>query len=207
MSFVERNKAWILPLLLVAGAGVVYLNVRTLSGPTQAPSEPGTTASGPAGVPAPATPAAPVPSDTQASPAPDTSLWEDLKPLAVVPSGLEPSEALQSRATAVLGDEVLHPRLPPRPAFPVPPNPVGPRPPVRASGAGTAPGIAPDPDFLIEIPEGRRAWFSGEGYREHQKLDGSPFLIRRIHRDRVVLEGPGGPQTRSTHPSIALEVP
>ena len=203
MSFVERNKAWILPLLLVAGAGVVYLNVKTLSGPAQAPSGPGSAAPAPAPLPA----AAPAPPDAQGSPAPDASLWEDLKPLAVVPSGLDPSGALQSRATAVLGDDILHPRLPPPPSFPVPPDPTGPRPLVRASGSGAAPAAAPDPEFLIETPEGRRAWFSGEGYREHQKLDGSPFLIKRIRRDRVVLEGPGGPQTRSTHPSISQEAP
>ena len=201
MSFVERNKAWILPLLAVGVAGVVYLNVRTLSGPTAAPAAPAGAA--PALVAA-AAPALPVTPDSAAS---DTTLWEDLKPLAVVPPGLSQTDVLQAQATAVLGETILRPPPSTFPSFPVPPDPAGSRSMNREPGPEALPGPAPDPDFLIEVPEGRRVWFSGEGYREHQRLDGSSFLIKRIGRERVVLEGPGGPQTRSTHPMIHSEAP
>ena len=30
MSFIERNKAWVLPLLGVAAASVIYMNVKML---------------------------------------------------------------------------------------------------------------------------------------------------------------------------------
>lgn len=200
MSFVERNKAWILPLLAVGVAGVVYLNVGTLSGPAPAPAVP----AGAAPTPVAAAPALPVTPDPATS---DATLWDDLKPFAVVPPGLVQTEALQAQATAVLGEKILRPPPSTFPSFPVPSDPAGSRPMDREPGPVALPGPAPDPEFLIEVPEGRRAWFSGEGYREHQRLDGSSFLIKRIGRERVVLEGPGGSQTRSTHPTIHSEAP
>lgn len=206
MSFVERNKAWILPLLAAGVAGVAYMNYRSFSAP--APASPAAASPAPAaGAPAaaPAEPPPPQPSSMGG----DSTLWEDLRPLAVVPQGLVQTEAMQSRATGVLGDDILRPPSPASSPFPVPPEPEALKPEPRGGGSGAADplAVAPPPDFLIQIPEGRRVWFAGEGYRVHQKVEGSPFVVKRIGQDQVVLQGPGGPQIRSTHSNPFPEAP
>lgn len=191
MSFVERNKAWILPALAVGAAAVVYLNVRTLSAPT--PSTPLPSAAHSAEPPPPS--AAPA-----AVPGADAHLWDDLLPLAVVPAGLEGRETFERRALTTLGAADLIGSAPPaglarpdsEPGRPVPVAPSG----------GAAPATpAPHPDFLIQGPAGARAWFEGRGYRPGQTLQGQPFQVQGVELDpapRVHLKGAGGLATRST---------
>lgn len=192
MSFVERNKTWILPALAVGAAAVVYLNVTTLSDTAPPKPLPSPTLAG-AEVPPPAITQAPMPGA-------DAHVWDDLLPLAVVPAGLESREAFERRSLSALGAAELNSALPPEPVLRPATEPGRPMPVARTGGA--TPGTpAPSPDFLIQGPTGSKAWFDGRGYRPGQALQDQPFQIQSIELDpdpRVRLKGSDGLSTRST---------
>ncbi len=201
MSFIEQNKTWILPVLAIGAAAVVWINVRTFSGTPPPPPQEPLVETQVAQTAQPLQPAPPAPSSGEAN------LWEDLLPLAFVPTALEARASFEHRALTALTrtdldeDAAALPvgRPAGEPGRPLPrPQGTGPAP------APAAPAFAPQLDFVIEGPEGPRAWFAGRGYRPGQTLHDQPFLVQGIRFDpapQVVLKGSGGLSTRSTHPS------
>lgn len=199
MSFVEDNKTWILPLLGLGAAAVVWFNVRTFTPATPANPAPAPVAEAPQPPPAPV--AAPAPS-------PGEALWDDLRPVAAVPKELEGRAALEQQALAS-----LRPAAFASPAAPSVQRPGGTEPaPLQRKAAlpkAAAPSPAPQPDFLIEGPGGTQAWFDGQGYRTGQPLKGRAFTVQGIHvrPPQVTLQGPSGSASRSTRPAPPPEVP
>ncbi len=212
MSYIENNKAWILPLLGVGTAGVIWMNVRTFNPPPSTAQETLPPAGAPAASPAAAAPPTVTP---PLPPVPDgnQSLWDDLRPVAFVPAALEASATFEQNALSSL----------PSGAFSAPGlasvvRPVGPEPrqnAPRASlpGTGTpaaALAVAPPPDFLIDGPGGAQAWFEGQGYHTGQALKGHPFQVQGIRIlpwPQVTLQGPAGSTTHSTRPAPVQEHP
>lgn len=199
MSFVEKHKAWLLPLLGLGVLGVVYLNLRTLNPEKPAPPADPPGAGAAAAVPPPdAAPPETVPPDASATaPKDGTDIWEDLRPLAVPPVSLTDEARLGEQARMRL-DQNLHelPAAAPPPALAAAARPA----PVTRNlpAAGTEP--PPDPDFVILGPGGPQVWFEGRSYRPGQAIQGRAFTVRRITAGRVELAGPGGPEVRSTNP-------
>jgi hypothetical protein len=158
VSFVERNRRWLLPLLGLGVLGVLWLNL------------PGHTAEAPMVAP----PMAEGRTQVDAAPRPVValSLAQDFKfletpepsnPVGLLLDGrqtLEPEQREAPRAA-------LHPdqwgRLP---GIPAPPRPMVPGPP-RAE-----PQPPPPVDFLIETSAGQEAWIKGVGYRPGATLEG-----------------------------------
>lgn len=209
MSFVERNKNWVLPLLGVMALGVIYMNFQMFKPKPKAPEPPGAapplTATAPAAVIA--APPPPAPEPTPAGPRkPD--LWSDLRALEEPWAGLNQADALLKQGSQPLKAELLHP---------VPwvlPLPVSLRVPEPLRGAPTTPATlpsrpsAPPPevDFLILNPKGTSAWLGGSGFRVGQVLAGG-WKVRRITPDMVEVEGPGGVIRRWTNPVKAKMAP
>jgi len=210
MSFAERNKLWLLPVLGLGVALVGWYNVKAFSGPQAAtpeasapqpevPSEPAppTQGAAPTASPVPVPAPSPVPGPEGAG------LWDDLKALAVVPADLNRLEALDSQARGVLPASALleggaeGPRLAgPRVWAPKErPRPIG----GHEAASGPA---APDPDILVQLPEGRRVWIDGVGYREQQPLAQAPWRVHRIAPRAVELQGPRGTEVKPIHPPI-----
>lgn len=194
MSFVEKHKAWLLPLLGVGIAAVVLMNVKLLSA-KPAPATPD------APQPAPAAPE-PAPAAAPAAPAPEeqgADLWADLRPLAVVPPELAQEGALRDRARQSLADsqfrvvapEVSHPALKEEVVAKAP----------KTAEPEAPPQPPPELDFLLRTPGGgARAWIAGRSYAQGQTLAGTPYRVKRIGTSRVLLDGPGGATERSTNP-------
>ncbi len=198
MSFVERNKTWILPALLVGAAGVVWMNVRTFS---DAPAP--VTVPPPRDLPATAE-AAPAPAPPVTQGALEGNLWDDLLALAVVPADLGDRGPFEQRALTTLtpaqlaGDDASAPLA--RPGL-EPGRPLRSAEPVSGAQAVSA----PQPDFLIEGPAGSRVWFEGRGYGQGQALRDQPFRVQSIEFDPaplVRLKGSRGLATRSTRPVV-----
>ena len=200
MSFVERNKLWLLPILAVGVGAVAWFNYRTFAGPKPPATE--------ASQATTSTVASPVALSSAPLPPPEPvsgsgGMWDDLKALAVVPGDLNRLDALDTQGRAPLpvaalrespgdlirlgGPRMWEARNRPRPA-----------------GAGEL-EPAPPPDILIELPEGSRVWFDGVGYREQQELGRAPWRVRRIHPKAVELQGPGGTEVKSIHPAPKSE--
>lgn len=199
MSFVERNKLWLLPVLALGVGAVGWYNYQAFAGPKPAPVSTPTDPAPPPEAPAPA----PGPTPVAAASEGPGGLWDDLKPLSVVPGDLNRLESLDSQARGVLsasmlqdggsealrlvGPRVWTPKERPRPA---------------AEGQEGPPGLAaPDPDILIQLPEGRRVWIDGVGYREQQPLDQAPWRVRRIQPRAVELQSPRGTEVKPIHPA------
>ena len=201
MSFVEKNKTWILPVLGLGAGAVVWFNIRTFNPPVpSAQTAPSTVAATPATPPAPE-----VPPPSGAGDA----LWDDLSPVAFVPAELGVQAALEQRALVRLGPEAL--ADPAAPLITRPGAADSPRNPQKASRAKEgAPAFAPPPDFLIEGPGGTQAWFDGHGYRTGQPLKGHPFTVQGIQiqpTPGVTLQGATGSTSRSTRHAPAQEAP
>lgn len=195
MSFVEKHKAWLLPLLGLAAAGVVYMNIRAFSGsPAPAAAEgqpPAETPENPE--PAPQPEAAP-----ESGSGGDGDLWADLRGLAEVPPALKDEAAMRSRARTGVVD-LMKPLDPPsvlRPAAVR--EPKAPTPPVAAAEA--APGEPPPLDFLVQGGQGGRAWFEGAPFRSGQALPGTRLVVGPISGSKVTLKSPSGPRVLSTNP-------
>lgn len=202
MSFAERNKTWLLPVLVVGVAAVLWFDLRD-SAPPPAAIAPPDAATAPPPTGSPVSVAAPTPTpDGQAPPAAttlpslDAEAWSDLRPLNTVPGVLNQSQQLTEQATRPLSQEQLSP-------------------PVQVtigggalltpstltldanSGSGNS---APPPvlDFISRTPEGYRAWYDGVGFKVGQLILGTPYRIREIRPPKVVLDGPGGRVDQAT---------
>lgn len=213
MSFIERNKAWVLPLLGVAAVGVIYMNVKMM-GPAAksaaAPAKPAPVAGAPTAAPVaastpvtapPPPPPAPPPSPAHTG-APD--LWADLRVLEEPWAGLNQSDGLLRQGSQALRPEALRPS--PRPALPSVSVRVPEPPPQRMSlpseGPLSPPQPVPEVDFLMRNARGSAAWVGGSGFREGQLLSGG-WRVRRITPDMVEVEGHGGVVRRWTNPMKA----
>lgn len=202
MSFIESNKTWILPLLGLGAAGVIWMNVRTFSPPPPAVQEP----------PPPVETAPPPLAVAAVQPAPgiNDTLWDDLRPVAFVPAGLEARTTFEQKALFSLPPAAFSALGAPSVVRPSGPEPS--RSPRKAilPGESTPAVSAPPPDFLIDGPGGAQAWFEGQGYRTGQPLKGHPFSVQGIRilpAPRVTLQGPSGPTTHSTRPTPVQEIP
>jgi hypothetical protein len=195
VSFIEKNKAWILPLLGVAAAGVVYLNIRTLSAP---PAPPAPAPTPEAGAPAPPSAPAPAPEGTSSG-----DLWEDLRKFAVPPASLADENSFRDQARRSIPGALRAPSEPLALSAPV-----GVREPLAAPEpgpkAGPGPGTPSNPppglDFLIQGPNGSRAWLEGRPYRSGESVPGQPLKVGTIGFASVELKGPKGKTILSTNP-------
>jgi len=221
VSFVEKNKAWLLPLLAVGVLGVVYLNIRTMTAspaPPALPSaesepNPATPAEGAAPEAAPAAPGAdappPVAADSQVPTRPGADsgldLWADLRGLAAAPPYLADENTFRDLARRSALDAI---RSQPQPGILTVPS--GVREPLLSAEASEKSGVnaslpssqVPELDFLIHGTTGSRAWLEGKPYRAGQILDGNQLSVGPISSTSVVLKGPSG-KTRtilSTNP-------
>lgn len=196
MSFVEKHKAWLLPLLGVGIAAVVLMNVKLLSAkpapPPVSPDAPPPAAPEPAVAPPVAAQAGPQETET-------ADLWADLRPLAVVPSELGEAAALRDRARMSLPDPQARTASPA-----VPPPTLRAETPAKRPEKAEAEAPPPPPpelDFLLRTPGGgARAWIAGHAYVQGQALAGSPYRVKRIGASKVLLSGPAGSTLRSTNP-------
>lgn len=205
MSFIERNKAWVLPLLGVAALGVVWMNIQMHS-PKKPPPDvaPGPVAPPPA--PTMAAPlAAPLPSSAPPG-APGSDLWADLRPLEEPWSGLNQRDALLAKGAMPFPEALLHPEpYHPESGAPSVHPREAPTPRPAPTAAPSLPGghdpakPLPDVDFLIRTPKGTSAWVQGHGAQEGQSWPGG-WKIRRVTTDMVEVEGPGGVIQRWTNP-------
>lgn len=210
MSFVEKNKAWLLPLLAVGAGAVVYMNIRMMStspaspipSPVGAEAPPSASSEVPA---SPELPAAVPSSPARTEPDAGPDLWADLRSMATPPPYLADENTFRDlarrSALAAIQDQ-------PEPAHLVLPSGVRePQAPVKTAGTpeargNSAPSPVPDLDFLIHGASGSRAWLDGKGYRPGQTLEGNPLSVGPIRSTTVELKSPSG-KTRailSTNP-------
>ncbi len=171
MSFAERHKIWLLPLLILAAVAVLWHN---LSGG--------------------AAPAAPPPADEflKAAPAPAPApdvFGADLQALAVLPPAAADPAPLLTAGRQPLPPAALQPTAPPRlhPQLwaglwrpPAPPRP--------APAAGPAPRRV---DFLFAQGDRQEAWMGGRPYRPGADLGGG-YTLRRLTASGAVAAGPAG---------------
>jgi pyruvate/2-oxoglutarate dehydrogenase complex dihydrolipoamide acyltransferase (E2) component len=206
-SFIERNKAWILPLLGVMAVGVIYMNVKMLGPKPTPPPEPAAAgpAPGPAASAAPA-PVAPPPS-APAAPTPGSELWADLRALETPAPALNAKEALLAKAAETLkGEDLAGPGGATGPGRTGPSLEEAPRPKAATSGPAPVFGPVPEVDFLIRSAQGASAWREGAGIREGQEL-APGWRVRRITQGMVEVEGPGGRVRKWTNPLRAQTSP
>lgn len=197
MSFVERNKVWLLPLLGLGVVGVVVLNLKTFRGkpappvPAQAP---------PAEAPAPSQPPPSIPVPPRPAAGGPTDLWSDLRLLETPAPSLNDLPALLAEAEQPLkATPAPRPQLDLQGWVHLPPIPVFPSPAVRPTALTTLPPL----DFILRTPEGRWAYFGGRPFAEGQRPDGH-HRIQTIQARRVVLRSPdGGLRSLTTDLSLA----
>lgn len=210
MSFVEKNKAWLLPLLAVGVLGVVYMNIRTMSAsptppagpPTDSETPPGADPGVSSGTETPvAVPSAPGSPEANAG----ADLWADLRGLAAPPPYLADENTFRDLARRSALEAI---RDQSKPANLTLPSDVRvPLPPVETAEKPGPKGSLPEPqvpelDFLIHGASGSRAWLEGKGYRSGQAIDGNLLSVGPIRSTSVELKGPSG-KTRailSTNP-------
>lgn len=199
MSFIEKNKAWLLPLLAAGVLGVGYMNYRSFTGEPAAPD-----GAAPQETAHPSEAAAPVPAPPSQAEEPNEAsaesgnLWADLESFAIVPGELGQEGPLRDRARVALDpaltrepllllDKPTHSSL----------QPVRPKP---AGGSGPDLAAPPQLDFLIHTPQGAFAWFEGRGYRVGESLGDGGYVVNRIGATSVELTGPGGAILEYTNP-------
>lgn len=197
MSFAERHKAWLLPLLALGVAGVVYMNIQML-GPKTPPSPP------------PGAPAAAAVAPSASAPLPEEGqgkeLWGDLKALeAPSPRLLDTVELMRLGEspqdwTSPSRGAVLHPDRWPRLSLP--------RPAAKSPLAGAAasadappepPPALPQVIFVGRTPSGPVVWIEQRPYREGDRLP-SGYRVARIALDRVRFEWAGKALERTLVP-------
>jgi len=196
VSFIEKNKAWILPLLGVGVLGVLYLNLR----PTPAPAPQGPAPG--AETAAPAVAEAPLPPPEKTAGTPETDIWEDLRTFATPPPALADENTFRDRARRS-AQEALQ-SAPLTLALAIPGGVREPAP-IPEPGEKPSTGIEtlsppPELEFLIHGATGARAWFEGQPYRTGQALDGKALSVGPIGFHSVELKGPKGKTILSTNP-------
>lgn len=218
MSFIERHKTWLLPLLAVGVGAVIWYDLGSLGAPpTPASASAPSPANVPAAASAPPPPEVPATEGPAAAPAASGSAparpplgpdaWADLRYLNAVPGALGDASGLATRATRPLDpDQLTPPASGPAPVRLEAPSLLV----LPQVGAGEA-APPPELDFISRTPEGLRAWYQGLGFRAGETILGTGYRIREIHPPRVVLEGPAGPVVQSTvrleRPAPAQETP
>ncbi len=214
MSFVEKNKAWLLPLLAVGVLAVVYMNIRTMSASPTPPPQPSTDSEAPPVAvpevpPGPETPvAAPsAPLSPGADAGPD--LWADLRGMAVPPPYLADENTFRDLARRSALEAIQDQ---PKPAnLTLPAGVREPLPPVetadKSGPKGSLPSSQiPELDFLIHSASGSRAWLEGRGYRSGQVLEGNSLSVGPIRSTTVELKSLSG-KTRSILSTNSLHSP
>ena len=194
MSFVEKHKAWLLPLLGVGVAGVIYLTLPS-SAPTPPPAPAAPLPAASAAAAAPVALAAPAPLIAPAPAAPGGDLWSDLQALAKPPDALLQEETLRVRCRANLGSllEAPAPVRLGRPGW-VREAESGMAPPPSALAAlpAPAPAVLPVVDFVLSGSRGASAWIQGHAYRAGEAIAGGPYAVTSIEWNRVGFIGPKG---------------
>lgn len=210
MSFVEKNKAWLLPLLAVGVLAVVYMNIRTMSASPTPPAQPSTDSEAPAvadsevptGPETPvAAPSAPMSPEADAGP----DLWADLRGMAAPPPYLADENTFRDLARRSALEAIQDQPKPD--TLTLPAGVREPLPPLEAADKSGSVGSLsssqiPELDFLIHSASGSRAWLEGKGYRSGQVLDGNLLSVGPIRSTSVELKSPSG-KTRtilSTNP-------
>lgn len=212
MSFAERNKIWLLPLLAAGVAAVLWYDLRDTGTPaTAVPSAPPQAAVPDASAP-------PSSSAAQPTAAPDAGAavmpplgpdaWADLRPMNTVPAFLNQLSGLTTQATRALPRDLLDPP---------PPGAMGNQalatpdllsiPSVGGSGPASEP---PTLEFISRTPEGLHAWYGGVAFKAGQTILGTTYRIREIRPPKVVLEGPSGRIEQATFrlaPPVAASHP
>lgn len=201
MSFAERNKTWLLPVLAVGVVAVFWFNLHD-SGPTPPPiaaAAPESTVSSPQGAPTPGeAPAAPAPVAAAPSPLPPLGpeAWADLRPLNSASVVLKPSLDLAAEATHPLSHAQLFP-----PSFPSTASQslASPAMLVLPKSGNSASAAEPPPlEFISRTPDGLRAWYDGVGFKAGQTILGTAYRVVEIHPPAVVIEGPDGRRKQTT---------
>lgn len=191
MSFVQKHKAWLLPLL---GVGVVWAGWNISQ--SLKPSAPVPVKSDvPEGSARPAPPvAAPAPPPAPKAPAAN-DLWSDLRQLDTPAPGLNQVTELVQQGARPLAPDWLQASS--RPDFRPTrwkdlPEPQFPR---LTTGPEAKSLSAPLPvlDFVLERQDSRsrEAWIGGKAYQEGQSPDGV-HRIKHITNRSVLLVGPSG---------------
>jgi hypothetical protein len=169
----EQNKRWLLPVLGVALAGVVWMNLPDRSAPARPePREP-------------AAPAGQEPPETAAG-----GFGADLRALAAPPPSANRPDALLQAGRQPLGPGLRRPPLPPRLHPGQWPELDEPAP--AAPAAPVAAGPLPTVEFTIATGTRREAWVKGRGYSPGAVLEGGYTLRRITDTGGVVLSGPRG---------------
>lgn len=206
MSFIQRHKLWLLPLLGVGCAWGLWNTYRTISpapkGPL--PEEPPRAAMPEAAAPAPEpspAPSFPPPGPAPVPPSAGPNLWSDLRALEAPPPALLRVDELLKQGEQPVGEAQMRELPPPAlnpsdwRALPEPPRPV------RASVQATRPGASSMPilDFVVERQGtgSREAWIGGRGFTEGQSPDGV-HRVKRIEGRAVLISGPTGETWLST---------
>jgi len=204
LSFIEKNKAWLLPLLGLGILGVGFMNFQALreapppaelaspeTAPSQSEAQPGTLGAQPLETP----------------PAGGSEdLWSDLRPFAELPGNLAQEGVLRDRARVALAldqgaETPLHLGKPGWTSLT--PQATQEEGPALAGAEGSLPEL----DFLIHSPRGSFAWFGGRPYRTGEKLLESGYTLSRIGPTFVELTGPQGKLVESTIPVQATAHP
>jgi hypothetical protein len=178
LSLADRHRRWLLPSLGVAGAGVLWLNLRS---------------AGPDGSPGPAPPKPAGTARAEVAPGPPPTAGTEAKVAELPPPGLrEPAPFLLAGRQALAEHQYRPPGSPPL-------HPDRWR--ALAHPQGWLPGAdlgaslphepPPPPDFLIDRGAGWEAWIQGFGYRSGAVLPGG-YVLKRVGATGIVVSGPAG---------------
>jgi hypothetical protein len=202
LSFIEKNKVWLLPLLGLGVLGVGFMNYKSFKGdaaPAEAASQAAETPPAPgtgtqSGAQPEAPPAPPsTPPESPASGDASQDLWSDLQPFAVLPGNLAQDSSLKDRARVALGAELSSesPLLLGKPSGQAIET-IAHRSEGQKSESPSVSGEPPIVEFVIHGPDGSSAWFDGHAYRVGETLPVEGYRISRIGPTFVELSGPTG---------------
>lgn len=193
MSFVERNKTWLLPLLAAGVVAVFWFDFRSTDAPATTPSvaTPAQTVAPEAAASLSGGPPSPSAQDSgSALPPLGPDAWGDLRPLNGAPGFQNQSNTLTTQATRPLTADQLDPQTSPVVGAQIMATPN-----LLMLPSPTNAGLASEPpplEFISRTPAGLRAWYQGVAFKSGQTILGTPYRIREIAPPRVVLDGPTG---------------
>jgi hypothetical protein len=193
MSFVERNKAWLLPLLAVGLGAVVYMNIQAYKTPSTPTNAEPTPAPEPTSTQPPA-----LPNDKPSEGTSNQEIWADLRRLEAPWHKLNDSAGILESADRRLDLDTPAPTAHPQSqAWSRLTNPK--RIKVESRGMEAAsPQPAPRLSFVAQTPSGSVAWIAGLPYSSGQVAPGG-YRVKQIKSDSVIFEGPQGPVVCWTH--------